>query len=194
MWIFRRNSNKRTKSNSYRKLFYNCPKMVHVCLHSVGIYHKKFGWQNKKIKIYFVECPTAALDKACSAECQTGGTRLSAKVTAVSFRRRLMALCRVFRTRQRNLCRVYSCAESPALGKHCRYREQDFAECGTRQRLLCRVPDKKHSTNLLALDKDLDSGSVKACCVPVALMAAHALTLDTLELVLTCIVVGYPSP
>jgi hypothetical protein len=26
--------------------------MVHVGLHSVGTYHKKFGWQNKKIKIF----------------------------------------------------------------------------------------------------------------------------------------------
>jgi hypothetical protein len=34
----------------------------------------------------------------------------------------------------------------------------------------------------------------KACCVAVALMAAHALTSDTLELVLTWIVVGYSSP
>jgi hypothetical protein len=34
----------------------------------------------------------------------------------------------------------------------------------------------------------------KACCVVVALMAAHALTPDTLELVLAWIVVGYSSP
>jgi hypothetical protein len=34
----------------------------------------------------------------------------------------------------------------------------------------------------------------KACCVVVALMAAHALTSDTLELVLAWIVVGYSSP
>jgi hypothetical protein len=57
MWIFRRNWNKWTKSNSYRKHSYNCPKIVHVGLHSLGTYHKKFGWQNKKIKIYFAECP-----------------------------------------------------------------------------------------------------------------------------------------
>jgi hypothetical protein len=29
--------------------------MVHLGLHNVGTYHKKFGWQNKKI--YFAECP-----------------------------------------------------------------------------------------------------------------------------------------
>jgi hypothetical protein len=34
----------------------------------------------------------------------------------------------------------------------------------------------------------------KACCVVVALMAAHALTLDTLELVLVWIMVSYSSP
>jgi hypothetical protein len=34
----------------------------------------------------------------------------------------------------------------------------------------------------------------KACCVVVALMAAHALTPDTLELVLAWIVVGCSSP
>jgi hypothetical protein len=42
------------------------------------------------------------------------------------------AICRVFGTRQRFLCRVYLCAESPALGKRGRYREQDFAECPTK--------------------------------------------------------------
>jgi hypothetical protein len=79
--------------------------MVHVGLHSVGTYHKKFGWQNKKIKIYFAECPRKALGKACSAECQRGAigkedslpsaiTQLSAKVMVVSFRRWLTALCR----------------------------------------------------------------------------------------------------
>jgi hypothetical protein len=34
----------------------------------------------------------------------------------------------------------------------------------------------------------------KACCVVVALMVAHALTLNTLELVLAWIVVGCSSP
>ena len=34
----------------------------------------------------------------------------------------------------------------------------------------------------------------KACCVVVALMAAHALTPDTLELILAWIVVGCSSP
>ena len=50
--------------------------MIHVGLHSVGTYHKKFGRQNKKIKIYFAECPKKALGKDYSAECQTVGTLL----------------------------------------------------------------------------------------------------------------------
>jgi hypothetical protein len=50
IWIFRTNSNKRTKSTSYCKHWYNCPKIVHVGLHSVGTYHKKFGGQNVKNK------------------------------------------------------------------------------------------------------------------------------------------------
>jgi hypothetical protein len=37
--------------------------MIHVGLHSVGTYHKKFGRQNKKIKIYFVECLEMTLGK-----------------------------------------------------------------------------------------------------------------------------------
>jgi hypothetical protein len=137
--------------------------MIHVSLHSVGIYHKKFGWQNKKTKIYFTECPTGALGKKDSLP--STRTRLSAKITAVSFRRRLTTLCRApqfaecVSTRQRCLCRVYSCAKSPALGKRGRYREQDFAECGTRQILPCRVPDKKNSAKRRALGKEPDFGS-----------------------------------
>jgi hypothetical protein len=39
------------------------------------------------------------------------------------------------------------------------YRAQNFAEGGTRQSLLCRVPDKKHSAKPSALGKGVDSGS-----------------------------------
>jgi hypothetical protein len=49
--------------------------MVHVDLYSVGTCHKKFGWQNKKIKICFVECPKKALGKQGFAECQLVDTR-----------------------------------------------------------------------------------------------------------------------
>jgi hypothetical protein len=79
--------------------------MVDVGLHSVGTYYKKFGWKNKKIKIYFAKCPRRALGKPYSTKCQTVGTRqkepllsartrLSAKITAVSFTRRLATVCR----------------------------------------------------------------------------------------------------
>jgi hypothetical protein len=49
--------------------------MIHVGLHSVRTYHKKFGSQIKKIKIYFVECLMKTLGKDSFAECQLGGTR-----------------------------------------------------------------------------------------------------------------------
>jgi hypothetical protein len=83
IWIFRRNSNKRTKSNNDWKLCYNCPRMIHVGLHSVGTYHKKFGRQNKKIKKYFAECLEKTLGKVSFAECPIFGTR----------QRRLFAEC-----------------------------------------------------------------------------------------------------
>ena len=43
--------------------------MVHVGLHSVGTYHKKVGWENKKM--YFVECqPVDTQQRIFFAECQ----------------------------------------------------------------------------------------------------------------------------
>jgi hypothetical protein len=57
--------------------------MIHVGLHSVGTYHKKFGRQNKKNKIYFAECLGMTLGKASFAECLPFGTR----------QRRLFAEC-----------------------------------------------------------------------------------------------------
>jgi hypothetical protein len=35
----------------------------------------------------------------------------------------------------------------------------NFTECGTRQSLLCRVPDKRHSAKKTTLGKASDSGS-----------------------------------
>jgi hypothetical protein len=84
--------------------------MVHIGLHSVATYHKKFGKEKKKIKIYFVECPIMALDKAFFAECQTWDTRQ-----------------RFFKILNHSLPTVYQ----RALGKDV------FAEClsvGTRQK------------------------------------------------------------
>jgi hypothetical protein len=49
--------------------------MEHLSLHSVGTSHKKFGWEKKKIKIYFAECPRIALDKTWFVECRSCDTR-----------------------------------------------------------------------------------------------------------------------
>jgi hypothetical protein len=57
--------------------------MIHVGLHSVGTYHKNFGRQNKKIKIYFAECLEKTLGKTSFAERQVCATR----------QRRLFAEC-----------------------------------------------------------------------------------------------------
>jgi hypothetical protein len=142
--------------------------MVHVGLHSVRTYHKKFGCQNKiKIKICFDECPKKTLGKEVFAECRSSTLGKGWRPSALDGRWRPFAerhLCRVFATRQTCLCRVSFCAECPTLGKRARRREQDFAECGSRQRLLCRVPEKKHSTKRLALDKGPDSGSACPIC------------------------------
>jgi hypothetical protein len=146
---FRRNSNKRTKSTRYCKHSDNCPQMIHVGLHSVGTYHKKFGRQNKKTKIYFAECLEKTLGKEDSLP--SVNPRLSAKTDGRQLRDgrwRPFAercLCRVLNTRQMCLCRVGSCAECPALDKEARCRELNFTECGSRQSCLCRVPDKRHS-------------------------------------------------
>jgi hypothetical protein len=70
-----------------------------------------------------------------------------------------IAVRRVFDTPQRGRCRVSAYAECRTLGKRCRCRDCFIVECGTRQIILCRVPDKKHSTKRRALSKGLDYGS-----------------------------------
>jgi hypothetical protein len=54
---------------------------------------------------------------------------------------------------------VLSCAECPTLGKEAHCREPNFTECGSRQSLLCRVPNKRHSAKRPTLGKASDSGS-----------------------------------
>jgi hypothetical protein len=49
--------------------------MVHVGLYSVGTHHKNFGWENKKIKMYFAECTEMTLGKVAFVECPLGDTR-----------------------------------------------------------------------------------------------------------------------
>jgi hypothetical protein len=116
--------------------------MIHVGLHSVGTHHKNFERQNKKIKIYFAECPDMTLGKVCFAECLLCDTRYRASLpranswhSAKTNGRQLWdgrwrpfaesPLCRVFDTRQSCLCRVPFCTECSALGK------ARFAECLT---------------------------------------------------------------
>jgi hypothetical protein len=91
---------------------------------------------------HFAECQSSALGK---------GWRPSA------LGRPLTAVCRA--PSLPCLCRVWSCAECPALGKEARYRDPNFAECGSRQSLLCWVPDKRHSAKNPTLGKALDSSS-----------------------------------
>jgi hypothetical protein len=130
MWIFRRNLNKRTKSSSYRKHCYNCPKMVHVGLHSVGTYHKKFIWQKKKRKN--ILCRVFRNDTRQSKLCRVSASWHSAKkplcrvptlgarqkLMAVSYRRLLTVLCpappstSVWHSAMISLPSVFLCQES----------------------------------------------------------------------------------
>jgi hypothetical protein len=156
--------------------------MIHVGLHSIGTYHKKFGRQNQKNKN--ILCRVSREDTRQRVLCRVPIICHSAKkplcrVPILSSRqnwrpsalgRPLTALCRepesclcrVFDTRQTCRCRVGSCAECPALGKEARCREPNFTECGSRQSQLCRVPDKRHSTKRPTLGKASDSGSASS--------------------------------
>jgi hypothetical protein len=49
--------------------------MEHIGLHSVETYHKNFGWEKKKIKIYFAECPIMTLGKVASLLSAKGNDR-----------------------------------------------------------------------------------------------------------------------
>jgi hypothetical protein len=130
IWIFRRNSNKRTKSTRYCEHSYNCPQMIHVGLHSVGTYHKKFGRQNKKstnvlcrvseggrhwakkCKVYFVECHLA--DTRQRSLCRVSLIWHSAKLILKI--KKIFAECQIAGTRQRSkiyFARVLSSSFSP---------------------------------------------------------------------------------
>jgi hypothetical protein len=170
MSIFRRNSNKRTKSSSYRKHFYNCPKMVHIGLHSVGTYHKKFGWQKRKKKN--VLCRVSRNDTRQSILCRVSAgwhsgkkhlcrvPKLGArqKLTDVSYRRLLTALCRappspsVWHSAMISLPSVFLCRES------CSRQTWSLPRAG-----LCRVRYSAKASLLSARQKALgkatDSGS-----------------------------------
>jgi hypothetical protein len=53
--------------------------MVHVGLHSVGTYHKKFGKENRKIEICFAECLRVTLGNGKEASLPSTNSRRSAK-------------------------------------------------------------------------------------------------------------------
>jgi hypothetical protein len=144
IWIFRINSNKRTKSTNVWKLCYNCPQMIHVGLHSVGIYHKKFGRQNLKNKNML--CRVSWKDTRQRVLCRVPNIWHSAKkplcrVPNLGSRQRLTAVR--FRTAadgplpSATFAECFTlgkpvCAECPALGKEARYREPNFVECPTK--------------------------------------------------------------
>ena len=114
--------------------------MIHVGLHSVGTYHKKFGRQNKKIKIYFAECLEMTLGKASFAECLLCGTRqrsLFAECQTLALGQRLTAVS--FGTAVDGPLPRATCAECLTLGKSV------FAEC-------LSVPSVQHSVKSLVAE------------------------------------------
>jgi hypothetical protein len=136
--------------------------MIHVGLHSVGTYHKKFGRQNQKNKK--ILCRVSREDTRQSVLCLVPTLGSRQRLTAVSFGTAAdgplpsATFAECF-TLGKRVCRVGSCAECPALDKEALCREPNFTECGSRQSLLCRVPDKRHSAKRPTLGKTSDSGS-----------------------------------
>jgi hypothetical protein len=131
--------------------------MIHVCLHSVGTYHKKFGRQNKNIL-----CRVSKEDTRQRQLCRVPNSGHSAKKTlcrepTVGSRQRLTAVS--FGTAADGPLPSALFAECPALGKEALCREPNFTEFGSRQSRLCRVPDKRHSAKRPTLGKASDSGS-----------------------------------
>jgi hypothetical protein len=73
---------------------------------------------------------------------------------AVSYRRLVTAPCGASRFVENLTLDKVFCAECLALGKRGRYRDLDFAKYDFRQRLLCRVLDKKRSAKRRELGKE----------------------------------------
>jgi hypothetical protein len=137
MCFFRRNSNKRTKSTSYRKQFSNCLKMVHVGLYSVGTHHKKFGRENKKNKN--VLCRVSRDDTRQRSLCRVSTGWHSAKYREIIF-----AECHPGDTRQRGLCRVPDRGHS-AKKRHFTVRRLSFSSITlTHNTHRCRLPARSH--------------------------------------------------
>jgi hypothetical protein len=125
--------------------------MIHVGLHSVGTYHKKFERQNKKNKNIF--CRVSREDTRQSVLCRVPNIWHSAKKTlcrvpTLSSRQRLTVVS--FRTAADGplpSATLESRAECPALGKEARCQEPNFTECGSsaRQKALGKEADTRQS-------------------------------------------------
>jgi hypothetical protein len=66
--------------------------MEHVSLHSVGTYHKKFGWEKEKNKN--ILCRVSKNGTRQRILYRVSDVGHSTKITVVSYRRLLAALCR----------------------------------------------------------------------------------------------------
>jgi hypothetical protein len=67
--------------------------MKHLSLHSVGTYHKKFGWEKKKNKN--ILCGVSKNDtRQRGFFCRVPKPSARQKITTVSYKRLLTALCR----------------------------------------------------------------------------------------------------
>jgi hypothetical protein len=125
--------------------------MVHVGLHSVGTYHKKFGGQNIKNKN--LVCRVSIEDTRQSLLCRVPSIWHSAKkplcrVPVLGSRQRLMAVS--FRTAADGPLPSVFFAECLTLGKHV------FAECGP-------VPNVLHSVKRLVTEsRTLPSAALSA--------------------------------
>jgi hypothetical protein len=116
--------------------------MIHIGLHSVGTYHKKFGRQNKKNKNLL--CRVSREDTRQSVHCRVPNILHSAKKT----------LCRVpnLGSRQRLMAVSFRTAADGPLPS------ATFAECGS-------VPSVQHSVKrLVAESLALPSAALGKAC------------------------------
>jgi hypothetical protein len=137
--------------------------MIHVGLHSAGIYHKKFGRQNLKNK-----------NMLCRVSKEDTRQRVLCRVPTIGPRQRLTTVS--FRTAADDPLSSATVVECLTLGKEIfaesspvpsvlhsvnqLVTESRSLPSGSRQSRLCRVPDKRHSAKLPAFGKACNSGSV----------------------------------
>jgi hypothetical protein len=124
--------------------------MIYVGLHSVGTCHKKFGWKKKKIQN--IICRVSKNGTRQSVLCRVPTLDARQKLTTVSYRRLLTALCRtppspsVWDSAKISLLSLILCRE------FCSRQTRSLPRAR-----LCRV---RHSAKRRALGKATDSGSV----------------------------------